>query len=135
MYGYEEDQTYGSYVPAYQLNMPSAPAVPSMAPAPSAPNPYPSAPNPYIAAAGLGLGGIGTLLGAYGSYKQSQAMDRQADLAEENFNLQKTLAFQDREASEEERRRMAMLQGGQYAQGMQDRSLGRYGEYVRRTGG
>lgn len=134
MYGYEEDQIYGSYVPAYQLNTPSAPAVPSMAPAASMTS-APSAPNPYLAAAGLGLGGVGTLLGAYGSYKQSQAMDRQADLAEENFNLQKTLAFQDREASEEERRRMAMLQGGQYAQGMQDRSLGRYGEYVRRTGG
>ena len=130
---YEENEAFGTYMPSYRLNAPSAPAPVSMAPQ-AASTAAPAMPNPWIQGAGLALGGAGTLLGAYGAYKQSQAMEEQNKLAKDNFELQKTLAFQDRIKQEEERRRQAALQAGQYAMGVSDRDYGRYGEYSRRTG-
>jgi len=140
-YGTYEPVSYapGGYVPPPRPSVSMAPTAPasvaaSVAPAAAAAVPA-AATSSFIPGAGLALSGVGTLLNAYGTYKQSQAMDEQAKLEQENFDLQKALAFQDRAASDEERRRQAILQGGQYAQGLQDRSLSRYGEYVRRTGG
>lgn len=135
-------QEYGNYdrtsLPQYSLNtntaMPAAVPAISMAPQAASASTA-SMPNPWIQGAGLALGGAGTLLGAYGAYKQSQAMEDQNKLARDNYELQKTLAFQDRATSEEERQRQAALQGGQYAMGVGDRKFSRYGEYNRRTGG
>ncbi len=90
-----------------------------------------SVPNPYIQGAGLAVDVIGKGLGAYGAYKDAQEQKRRQDLIDSRAL---TNDIQDREISEEERRRRNQLESGNYAEKSLAEILGNYGAYNRSIG-
>jgi len=135
---YQNPWDYESEIPQYQMStqtqMPGA--APSYTPtaAGGAGATATALPNPYVAAAGLGLGAVGTALNAYGAYEAGKDADKQFELQKENFQFDKALSMQDRLKAEEERKRRALIDGGQYAGNYLDNAINRYGAYNAMTG-
>lgn len=117
--------SYGGYQPepAPSLNLAKT----------STDSPAPT-PNPLTAMAGLGLQGAGTILGAYGAYKQGEQAEKDFEAQQDAYEFQKNISLQDRALSEEEKRRRAMLEAGQYAGNYLDRARQNYGRYNAMTG-
>lgn len=83
---------------------------------------------------GLGAQALGIGLNAYGAYKQGQQADRDFEEQKDQFEWQKEISLEDRERQEEEKRRRAMLEAGQYAGNYLDRARQSYGRYNAMTG-
>ncbi len=79
--------------------------------------------------AGLGLQAIGTGLNAYGAYEQGKQADRNFDAQKDAYEFDQAISLEDRERMEEERRRMAEMEAGNYAGNYLDRAIKGYGNY------
>lgn len=131
-YPWPEDEGELQY-PSYQLGYGSY----QPAPAPEAPkygvrdalkdaSPMASS---SLGPAGLALGVVGTGLNAYGSYEASKDADRDYQLQKDAYEFDKAISLEDRERQEEERRRRAMLEAGNYAGDFLDKNIRGYGSY------
>ncbi len=124
-YSWEEEDPYRLGYGGYQ-----PPAAPSYTPQAQQAQPQvPITPNPLIAGAELGLGVLGTGFNAYGAYKAGKAADRQYNLEKDEFQFNKALSLEDRQRAEEEKRRRAELEAGNYAGDFLENNIRGYGGY------
>lgn len=116
---------YGGYQPS-----PAPSYTPQTQQAPQEPSNVAS----YIGAAGLGLSGLGTIVNAYGAYKQGEQAEKDFELQKDAYQFDKAISLEDRERQEEERRRRAELEAGNYAGNYLDNAIRGYGGYNAMTG-
>lgn len=129
-YSWEEDPynprlNYGGYQP---------PEAPSYTPQQALKDASPLLAGSTLGPAGLALGAIGTGLNAYGAYEAGKDADQQYQLQKDAFEFDKAISLEDRERQEEERRRRAELEAGNYAGNYLDNAISRYGAYNAMTG-
>ncbi len=132
-YPWQEDEGetgYPQYGMAYGGYQPQA-APNYEQPAPAAPedNSGTTNPNPYIAGGSLALQAVGTGLKAYGAYEQKKQSDRDYQLQRDDYAFDQAISLEDRRRAEDERRRRAEMEAGNYAGNYLDRAVKNYGNY------